>query len=209
MSIKNLIFDLGNVILRLDQAATANAFKALGATQFPHLSQHSSSKTIVDYETGKISAEDFRLQVRAAIGLPESVTDAEFDQAWNAMLLDFPKGRLELMRTLKKDLGYKVYLLSNTNAIHIEYVDKVCLKDYKEGTLHPFFDKVYYSHEIGHRKPSKEAFEHILNDQGLKANETLFLDDMLENVEAAKKCDLQAAQVDAETDLGFLQLRFL
>ncbi|KAI8598907.1 Hydrolase, HAD superfamily [Dissophora ornata] len=208
MSIKNLIFDLGNVILRLDQSATANGFKALGATNFPTLSQHHSSKTIVDYETGKISAEEFRATVRSSIGLPDTVTDEQFDQAWNAMLLDFPPGRLELMRTLKKDFGYKVYLLSNTNAIHIEYVDKSCLKDYTEDSLYSFFDQVYYSHDIGHRKPSKEAFEHILKDQDLVASETLFLDDMPENVEAAKACGLQAAQVDAETDLSFLQLRF-
>ncbi|KAG0260924.1 hypothetical protein BG011_001524 [Mortierella polycephala] len=208
MSIKNLIFDLGNVLLRLDQAATANAFKALGATDFPTLSQHHSSVAIVNYETGKISAQEFRATVRTSIGLPESVTDEQFDQAWNAMLLDFPEERLELMRTLQKDFGYNVYLLSNTNAIHIEYVDKVCLKGHIEDSLHPFFGKVYYSHEIGHRKPSKEAFELILRDEGLVASETLFLDDMPENVEAAKACGLQAAQVDAETDLGFLQLRF-
>ncbi|KAG0307501.1 hypothetical protein BGZ98_000154 [Dissophora globulifera] len=208
MSIKHLIFDLGNVILRLDQAATASSFKALGATNFPHLSQHHSSQTIVNYETGKISAVEFRSSIRSTIGLPESVTDAQLDQAWNAMLLDFPEGRLELMRTLKKDFGYNVYLLSNTNAIHIDYINKVCLKDFAEDSLWPFFDKVYYSHEIGYRKPSKEAFEHILKDQGLVASETLFLDDMPENVEAAKACGLQAAQVDAETDLGFLQLRF-
>ncbi|KAF9411267.1 hypothetical protein BGZ94_001387 [Podila epigama] len=208
MSLKNLIFDLGNVILRLDQEATAKAFRTLGATNFPTLSQHGNHSTIVDYETGKISAEDFRASVRSNIGLPDSVTDAQFDEAWNAMLLDFPKGRLEFMRTLRNDYGYKVYLLSNTNAIHIEHVDRVCLKDYEETSLHPFFDKVYYSHEIGHRKPSAEAFELILKDQGLVAGETLFLDDMPENVAAAKACGLQAAQVDAETDLSFLQLRF-
>ncbi|KAF9961977.1 hypothetical protein BGZ70_008157 [Mortierella alpina] len=208
MSIKNIIFDLGNVLLRLDQSASAEAFKALGATNFPTLSQHASSVTIVAYETGKISAEEFRATVRSSIGLPETVTDEQFDQAWNAMLLDFPKDRLELMRTLQKDFGYKVFLLSNTNAIHIEHVDKVCLKDYEEKSLHPFFHKVFYSHEIGHRKPSQEAFAHILQEQSLTAGETLFLDDMLENVEAAKACGLQAAQVDAETDLGFLQLRF-
>ncbi|KAF9297047.1 hypothetical protein BGZ74_010040 [Mortierella antarctica] len=208
MSIKNLIFDLGNVILRLDQQATARGFKDLGATSFPNLAQHGNHATIVDYETGKISAKEFRKTVRANIGLPATVSDEQFDQAWNAMLLDFPKGRLELMRTLKEDFGYKVYLLSNTNAIHIEYVDKICLKDYKEDSLHPFFDKVYYSHDIGYRKPSAEAFEVILKDQGLEAGETLFLDDMPENVAAAKACGLQAAQVDAETDLSFLQLRF-
>ncbi|KAG0350781.1 hypothetical protein BG005_009680 [Podila minutissima] len=208
MSIKNLIFDLGNVILRLDQQATARGFKDLGAASFPNLAQHGNHATIVDYETGKISAEEFRKTVRANIGLPATVSDEQFDQAWNAMLLDFPKGRLELMRTLKEDFGYKVYLLSNTNAIHIEYVDKICLKDYKEDSLHPFFDKVYYSHDIGYRKPSAEAFEVILKDQGLEAGETLFLDDMPENVAAAKACGLQATQVDAETDLSFLQLRF-
>ncbi|KAF9083166.1 hypothetical protein BGX29_002833 [Mortierella sp. GBA35] len=208
MSLKALIFDLGNVLLRLDQSATANGFKSLGATNFPTLSQHHHSTTIVDFETGKITPQEFRSAIRASIGLPDTVTDTQFDQAWNAMLLDFPVGRLQLMKTLKKDYGYKVFLLSNTNEIHIEYVDKVCLKDYEEASLDPFFDKVYYSHGIGFRKPSKEAFEHILKEQGLEAREVLFLDDMPENVEAAKACGLQAAQVDAETDLGFLQLRF-
>lgn len=208
MSLKALIFDLGNVLLRLNQSATADGFKALGATNFPTLSQHHNSQIIVDFETGKISPEEFRTSIRTSIGLPESVTNTQFDAAWNAMLLDFPKDRLELMRTLKKEYGYKVYLLSNTNSIHIEYVDQVCLQGYEEATLHPFFDKVYYSHEIGARKPTKEAFEFILRDQNLEAGECLFLDDMPENVEAAKVCGLQAAQVDAETDLGFLQLRF-
>ncbi|KAG0375442.1 MAG: HAD-superfamily hydrolase, subfamily IA, variant 3 [Linnemannia gamsii] len=208
MSLKALIFDLGNVLLRLNQSATAEGFKSLGATNFPTLSQHHNSQTIVDIETGKITPQEFRSAIRTSIGLPDTVTDTQFDAAWNAMLLDFPKGRLELMNTLRKEYGYKVYLLSNTNAIHIEYIDRVCLKDYKEETLDPFFDKVYYSHGIGYRKPSKEAFEIILKDQGLQAGECLFLDDMPENVEAAKACGLQAAQVDAETDLSFLQLRF-
>ncbi|KAF9922178.1 hypothetical protein FBU30_007729 [Linnemannia zychae] len=208
MSIKAIIFDLGNVLLRLNQSATAEAFKALGATNFPTLSQHHNSEIIVNIETGKITPTEFRASIRSSIGLPDIVTDVQFDAAWNAMLLDFPKGRLELMNTLRTEYGYKVYLLSNTNSIHIDYIDKICLKDYKEATLDPFFDKVYYSHDIGHRKPSKEAFEVILKDQGLAAGECLFLDDMPENVEAAKAAGLQAAQVDAETDLGFLQLRF-
>ncbi|KAF9169858.1 hypothetical protein BGX21_006743 [Mortierella sp. AD011] len=208
MSIKNLIFDLGNVILRIDQNASANSLKALGATDFPTLAQHHDIKAIVDYEVGKISSAEFRSAIRSSTNLPDTVTDEEFDKAWNTMLLDFPKGRLEFVRSLKKDYGYKVYLLSNTNATHIEYVDKICLKDYQEDSLSPFFDKIYYSHDIGYRKPSKEAFEHILKDQNLVASETLFLDDMLENVEAAKKCGLQAAQVDADTDLSFLHLRF-
>ncbi|KAG0273721.1 hypothetical protein BGZ95_010484 [Linnemannia exigua] len=208
MSLKALIFDLGNVLLRLNQSATAEGFKSLGATNFPTLSQHHNSQTIVEIETGKITPQEFRSAIRTSIGLPDTVTDTQFDAAWNAMLLDFPKGRLELMSTLRKEYGYKVFLLSNTNAIHIEYIDRVCLKDYKEESLDPFFDKVYYSHGIGYRKPSKEAFEIILKDQGLQAEECLFLDDMPENVEAAKACGLQAAQVDAETDLSFLQLRF-
>ncbi|KAF9972237.1 hypothetical protein BGZ73_004677 [Actinomortierella ambigua] len=208
MAVKNLIFDLGNVLLRLDQQATSRAFINLGATSFPTLAQHGSHATLVDYETGKITEEEFRQKVRAAVGLPATVTDQEFDTAWNAMLLDFPKDRLELMRTLRRDYGYKVYLLSNTNALHIAHVDKICLQSYPEDSLHPFFDKVYYSHEIGSRKPSKEAFDHILQDQGLLAGETLFLDDMPENVQAAKDCGLQAVQVMVDTDLGFLQLRF-
>ncbi|KAF9115830.1 hypothetical protein BGX27_006261 [Mortierella sp. AM989] len=208
MSIKNLIFDLGNVILRIDQDGSANSFNALGATNFPTFARHHELPAIVDYEVGKITAPEFRSSIRSSTNLPDTVTDEEFDKAWNAMLKGFPTGRLEFVRELKKDYGYKVYLLSNTNAIHIEYVDKVCLKDYKEDSLHPFFDKIYYSQDIGYRKPSKEAFEHILKDQNLVASETLFLDDVLMNVEAAKKCGLQAAQVEADTDLSFLHLRF-
>ncbi|ORZ04667.1 HAD-superfamily hydrolase, subfamily IA, variant 3 [Lobosporangium transversale] len=208
MIVKNIIFDLDNVLLRLDSSATAKKFQALGATDLGPLSQYSHSTPIVGFETGKISAREFRSTIRSSIGLPASVTDEQFDEAWNAALLDFPKGRLELMRTLKKDFGYNVYLLSNTNAIHVEYINKVCLKDSKQDSLDVFFDKVYHSHEIGHRKPSREAFEHVLKDQGINGSETLFLDDMPDYVDAAKTCGLQAAQVDVETDLGFLQLRF-
>ncbi|KAF9438276.1 hypothetical protein BGZ76_008841 [Entomortierella beljakovae] len=208
MSVKNLIFDLGNVVLGIDQDACARNFKELGAVGFPTLENHAAIPAITDFEVGKISVEEFRSGIRSATNLPDTVTDEQFDKAWNSMLLDFPKDRLEFIRSLKNDFGYKVFLLSNTNSMHIEYVDKVCLQDYKEDSLHPFFDKVYYSHDIGHRKPSEEAFDVILKDQNLVASETLFLDDMAVNVEAAKLCGLQAAQVDVDTDLSFLHLRF-
>ncbi|KAF9305533.1 hypothetical protein BG003_001340, partial [Podila horticola] len=148
-SIKNLIFDLGNVLVEINQNGSAVEFDRLGATNFAALPEN----VVTKFQTGKISSQQFRATVRASIGLPSHVTDMQFDQAWSAPLLKFANGCLELIHQLRRDSGYTVYVLSNSDSILTECVNKICLRDHHEGSLDPFFEKVFYSHEIGFMKP--------------------------------------------------------
>lgn len=179
--IKNIIFDFGNVLLNLDESASYNALNSL-----LDLSKCEDLYEIVfnPFEKGEISEESFlnRLQRRSKI-----VNQAEvYIKAWNAMLLDFPSIRVELLRNLKSN--YRLFLLSNTNITHIRHVLKRInrengITDFEDA----FFEKAYYSFQLGMRKPDPEIYEFVLQDAGLIANETLFIDDKIENIEAAKK----------------------
>src|SRR5579872_3080509 len=123
MAIKNIIFDLGGVIINIDYKLTSLAFNKLGAKNFDQAySQMSQNKLFDDFETGKISSEVFRKLLKEKLQL--SISDEQFDNAWNAMLLDIPIKRLLLIKELKK--SYKVYLLSNTNDIHLKKVFEIC-----------------------------------------------------------------------------------
>ncbi|KAF9278366.1 hypothetical protein BGZ74_003117 [Mortierella antarctica] len=199
-SIKNLIFDLGNVLVKLNQNASAAAeFERLGATN-----PEARLDNVDLFQTGKLDAQAFRAAVRLSTGLPSSVTDAQFDKAWSAILANFPRGRLELVQKLRRDSGYKVYVLSNSDTILTERLDKIIDKHHNERSLDPFFDKVFYSHEIGHLKPHKPAFMYVIDDLRLVPGETLLMDDSAENINAATSCGLQAVQIDITTNLNLL-----
>ncbi|KAG0301976.1 hypothetical protein BGZ98_007892 [Dissophora globulifera] len=198
-TIKNLLFDLGNVLVEVDPNRSAVEFQKLGTTNF----KLPPGDDFNDFETGKISPQCFRTIVRASMSLSSHVTDAQFDVAWGAPLLKFACGRLELIQQLRKD--YKVYVLSNSDHILTESMNKICFRDYKKDSLDPFFEKVFYSHEIGYKKPDEEAFEHVIEDQHLVPGETLFMDDSALNIMAARSCGLQAVQVDINTDLRSLE----
>ena len=179
--IKNIIFDLGGVLLNIDPKITIEAFGKLGMRQIIGDKGLSYDHDIFYLmEQGKITPDEFRDGVRQL--LPKQVTSQEIDSAWTAMLLDFPASRVELVRTLRKD--YKIYLFSNTNAIHVERYQS----DFRK--LHEFevsslFEKDFYSNEIGFRKPSPESFQEIIRLSGINPEESLFIDDALTNVEAA------------------------
>ncbi|KAF9298825.1 hypothetical protein BGZ74_009208 [Mortierella antarctica] len=196
-SIKNLIFDLGDVLLKVNQNASAVKFQDFKATNPNALPDKFNL-----FRTGKVNAQDFRAAVRLSTGLPSSVTDAQLDEAWSAILGDFASGRLELIQKLRRDSGYKVYVLSNSDPILTESLNKIIAEHHNERSLDPFFDKVFYSHVIGFEKPDKRAFMSVIDDQRLVPGETLFLDDSAVNIDAATSCGLQAARVDITTDLS-------
>lgn len=203
-SIKNLLFDLGNVLVKVNQDCSAVKFKELGSTNYAAL----PGNVVTKFQTGEISSQLFRAAVRASIGLPSRVTDTQFDLAWGARLLKFASGRLELIQRLRRDSshkGYKVYVLSNSDPILTESINKICLRDHNERSLDPFFEKVFYSHEIGFMKPDVAAFMSVINDQHLVPSETLFMDDSAVNIMAARSCGLQAVEVDINTDLSPLR----
>lgn len=196
-SIKNLLFDLGNVLVKVNQDCSAVKFKELESTNYAAL----PGNVVTKFQTGKISSQLFRATVRASIGLPSRVTDTQFDLAWGALLLKFASDRLELIQQLRRNSSYKVYVLSNSDPILTESMNKICLRDHNERSLDPFFEKVFYSHEIGFMKPDVAAFMFVINDQHLVPSETLFMDDSAVNIMAARSCGLQAVEVDINTDL--------
>ncbi|AWO01428.1 hypothetical protein DLD77_06845 [Chitinophaga alhagiae] len=192
--IKNIIFDLGGVLLNINYQLTNKAFTDLGVKNFTELySQFHANALFEDLETGRVSDEDFIEQLRPHI--PGEVTSQQIIDAWNAMLLDFPLARLQLLQQLR--LHCNLYLLSNTNAIHLREVNKILERSRGIPSLGAFFDKSYYSHLIGFRKPEKEAYQVILDENHLRPEETLFIDDTLPNVDAASHLGIQVIHLQA------------
>lgn len=189
MSIKNIIFDLGGVIIDIDHGRTSNAFNKLGASRFDEIFSHKSQhKLIDDYEIGKISSNLFRDSLQKELRI--RVSDEVFDNAWNAMLLDLPGERLDFIKSLRQQ--YKVLLFSNTNDIHLKEVFNVCQRQHGINSFDGYFDKEYYSNVFGQRKPSPAAFISIIKENGMNAEETIFIDDSLPNVLGARQAGMHS-----------------
>jgi glucose-1-phosphatase len=187
-SIKNIIFDLGGVIINLDNKRTEDAFVGLGATDFSSYFGHGFAASFFkDYEIGKISDAQFIDRLRDMAGL--SVPDETIIRAWNALLLDFPPDRILLLERLRKE--YRIFLFSNTNALHMAALREIYQNTFGQVELDSLFEKAYYSHLMGMRKPSVESFQYILRENKLLPEETLFVDDALVNVEGANEAGLR------------------
>ena len=157
--IKNIIFDLGGVILNIDYNLSVAAFEDLGLKNFNTLFSQAQQKQLFDlYEKGKISSNDFRNEIKSYLN--HTVDDASIDSAWNALLLDLPKKRLELLQQVK--LTHRTFLLSNTNDIHIEAFNDYLQKDFGIADLSGHFEKLYLSYKVGMRKPDAEIFHLVL-----------------------------------------------
>lgn len=186
--IKNIIFDLGGVIINLDNQLTENAFTQLGAKPFREYFGHGHAASFFsDYEVGKIDDGQFVDAVRALTGLTAS--DQQIIEAWNALLLDFPTERIRLLKELRKT--YRIFLFSNTNALHLEALRKTYANSFGPETLDEHFERAYYSHILGLRKPDTASYLQIVQENGLDPAETLFVDDALINVEGAEKAGLK------------------
>ncbi len=195
--IKNIILDLGGVVIDIDYENTVNKFKELGALDFCKLYSPKRQTHLFDnFETGKITAEQFRRHLKKTLNIDE-ISDANFDKAWNAMVGFIPSASLNKIRELKKR-DYKVFLFSNTNEIHYKHFVEVVLKYHGETSFIKYFDREYYSHLFGQRKPNREAFLKILAENKLKANETLFIDDTKRHVLGAKKVGLHAYHLEVK-----------
>jgi glucose-1-phosphatase len=195
--IKNIIFDLGGVILNFDLKLTAEKFRSLGVHKIEDFFYSDTSNTFKDYEGGKISDQEFVELLKGMIGIP--ITDQQVIDSWNAMLIDFPKERIHWL----KDLGkrYRLFLFSNTNAIHQEMFRSIYRNSFGGTHLDELFEKAYYSHSLKMRKPDVAAFEFILKENNLKPEETLFVDDSLINVAAARQAGIQAIHLEPGMDI--------
>jgi HAD superfamily hydrolase (TIGR01509 family) len=194
--IKSIIFDLGAVLLNISYQKTIEEFDKLGIKNSSTFYSKKLQTNIFNLlETGEISESDFIKEIQKYC--TES-TNTQILYAWNAMLLDLPLHRVELLKQLKKD--FNLYLLSNTNSIHItEFENKIGSKQYKE--FYQLFDKVYYSHKIGHRKPNAEAFQLIIEENNLIAEEILFIDDSPQHIEGAKKLGIKTYHLLDDEDV--------
>jgi HAD superfamily hydrolase (TIGR01509 family) len=181
--IKNIVFDLGGVLLNLDYNKTAEAFKELGYNNFDAMySQFKADELFEKLEMGKVSEQDFFTVLQKVADKP--ITDEQLIEAWCAMLLDFRTDSLTYLETLSKK--YKLYLLSNTNSIHFAAFHRLFKKQLGNIFLDDYFTKAYYSHCIGLRKPHKKVYEFIVKDAGLVPSETLFIDDSWPNLAEAE-----------------------
>lgn len=203
IGIRNIIFDLGGVILNIDFSLTAKAFNELGVEDFAkNFTQFHYTSFFQDYETGKIDDASFIKGIQSLSSKP--LSEIEVINAWNALLLDFPEERITLLKQLK--IKYRLFLLSNTNAIHLVAFQKK-FHTLTGGYLEDLFEKTYYSHAVGMRKPSEEIYQLVVNENNLVPAETLFVDDTAANFLGSEKIGLRSAHVAGSKtilDLGLL-----
>jgi len=181
---KNIIFDLGGVLLDLDFQRSVDAFEKLGLKNFENMfSQFKADELFEKLETGRLSEAEFYAAVKERTEI--QITNEQIDHAWNALILNFRPASLELLEQLSAN--YKLYLLSNTNSIHLKFFKKLFTKETGKSLLDAYFIKAWYSNGVGLRKPGAQIFEFVLQDENLIAAETLFIDDTWINIETAHK----------------------
>jgi FMN phosphatase YigB (HAD superfamily) len=208
MQIKNILFDLGGVLLNINYLNTIEAFKELGVIEFGDVySQFKQDKTSELFEMGLISNDDFRDHIRTYSSVP--LTNSQIDKAWNSMLLDFPPERFEMLSTLKKK--FNLFLLSNTNAIHKDVFIKDINAQIYPLNFDDYFVKAYYSHEIKLKKPSIDVFKYVIKDQDLNPKETLYIDDSFQHIETAKSLSFNCIELkpglNVEEEISFFLSR--
>lgn len=200
---KNIIFDLGGVLLNIDFKLTSNAFKNLGVTHFDEMfTQHFSNPLFELLETGKIDEAAFYEAFRKEAGLP--LTDVQIQTAWNALLLDFPPERIEWLEKIAS--RYRIFLFSNTNQIHYDCFIRNFSNSFDGKHFNDFFEKAYYSQFLGFRKPYPDSFQAIVKEQEILPAETLFIDDTYKNIEAANQLGFQTIHLQSPTTVLDLDL---
>lgn len=186
----NLLFDFGGVIIDIDYARTPEALRRLSrAGSRAEFSQASQAALFDQVETGQLSPAEFRAGLRTQYDLDAS--DAQIDAAWNALLLDVPAERLALIGELRRR-GHQTALLSNTNELHIAEVNRRLAQQY--GFRHGIadcLDRVFYSQEVGLRKPGEEIFWHALRTMNWQPAETLFIEDSPQHIATARRLGLR------------------
>lgn len=173
--IHTIIFDFGDIFINLDKQATVEGLKKLGLTEW----NEDLNQLNMQFEKGEIPKQDF------LFGIQKHIPNASLNdilEAWNAILLDFPLNRLEFLQKLSRK--YRLFLLSNTDSIHIDtFEQETGVSFYSD--FYQCFEKVYFSFEMGMRKPDAEIFNYIVQKHDLSIKNTLFVDDKKENTDAA------------------------
>ena len=197
-NIKNIVFDLGGVLVDLDFKAAINGLQKAGFANVKEQLQTLHQGGIFQkFELGEMSADEFRTAIRENSTV--ELTDEEVDNLWNAMLLEIPREKLELILDLRGK--YMVYLLSNTNSIHWDYVCKNAF-NYRGFRVNDYFEETFLSYEMHLAKPDKAIYEKVLQDANLLPEETLFIDDSEANCKAAEEVGIHAHHYHIGDDLS-------
>lgn len=202
-AIKNIIFDLGGVLLDIDFKKTRHAFEQLGVKNFDSFYTKETANPIFEsLETGHIGDKDFYAAVQQYCN--PGTAFLQIQQAWNQILVGFRKESIAHLLVLKQ--RYNLYLLSNTNAIHHAEFIKMFQREIGGQPFDSHFTIAYYSHQMQKRKPYPETYLYVLDNAGIKANETLFLDDAIANIEGARQAGLQTKLLLADERIEKLML---
>ncbi len=189
--IKKILFDFGGVIINLDKKATSTGLKQFGLQQFTDEMIQTNNLL----EQGKIDVDYFYTFYSKY--LPENITKEEFFKIWNSIILDLPSERMDFLKRLNKK--YPIYLVSNINELHLNYIKKTLGKE-KYFDFVNLFDKIFYSHIIGLRKPDKEFYEFVLKEINAKPKEAIFIDDTLENIKTANELGIHTWHFNSDKD---------
>ena len=199
-NIKNIIFDFGGVILNIDIQLTIKEFKKLNFKDFDKFALKTKQDNFFkNIETGKMTSDEFYKYINAE--LKQNIPEKTIKTAWNKLLLDYPPGNIKILSELKKK--YRLFLLSNTNEIHYNKY----IPDFKKQfgfELHSLFEKTYFSHQIGMRKPNENIFVKVLEENKLNPSETIFIDDLKENRIAAGNIGIISVEIKQNSGLSGL-----
>ncbi|QQL50605.1 HAD family hydrolase [Mucilaginibacter ginkgonis] len=198
-NVKNIIFDYGNVIFMIDFNTVRQKFIDLGVKNVDSFFGHLQQDPVFDLlDRGDISAADFRDHVRELAGQP-SLTDEQIDDAWNSILIGVQPSVHDVLLELKKK--YRTFLLSNNNEIHYAWIMDYLQREFGMDGNDSLFEKTYYSHLARKRKPDAEMFNQVLQENGLVAEETLFVDDSPQHIASARKLGLQTYLMTAPDNI--------
>ncbi|WP_026775071.1 HAD-IA family hydrolase [Polaribacter sp. Hel_I_88] len=189
--IKNIIFDFGDIFINLDKEGTYKAMAALGVSKITD----EMIEVYQNYEKGLMTTDKFLNFFHEKFRIPKE----KLIDAWNAVLLDFPRERLGFLKKLADSKKYRLFLLSNTNDLHIKWVQD-SLGDEFYNDFKSCFEQFYLSHEINFRKPDTEIYEYVLKENNLIAAETLFVDDLKVNTDSANTLGINTWNLMPEED---------
>lgn len=194
-NIKNIIFDYGNVVFMIDYSRTQHSFTGLGIENVERFFAHTGHDPLFDeFEKGNITAAEFRAGIRRITGKP-GLSDEQIDAAWNTLLIGVPPVNHDILLEARKN--YRTFLLSNINEIHYQSVMRHLEQEHHIRSNAVFFEKTYYSHLLGMRKPDRNIFELVLQENSLKPGETLFIDDSPQHIRTAESLGLQTHLMQA------------
>ncbi len=199
--IKNIIFDFGGVIINLDMETPLQLMSLHTKLNVNDVwKEIQNAKVIELYETGILDDDEFRNSIRNFLN--SNIDNEIIDQIWNSLLLNIPPERIEILRKIRKN--YNSFLLSNSNSIHYDYYLNQLKLRYGYSDFDELFDKAYFSFKIKKLKPSPEIFLHVIEEQNINPEETLFIDDSLINILAAQKIGLQTIHLTEKMNLNEL-----